>query len=141
MGIKNIKEFVTAHDILTSSGRYPDRLDKADAEVRMNARILASKVNMALTELGYTGTATVSSGFRPPEANAAVGGAKKSLHMRGLAVDFVGQEIGLLVRSRADGPEILRKQSIFQEALESTPRWSHWDLGTRADRPSREFRP
>lgn len=132
---------LTEEDILTSSGKYPLRKEQATAEIRSNARIMAAKANMALDELGYTGPRTISSGFRPAIVNAAVGGAKKSLHMQGLAIDFVGQEIGKLVRSRADGPEILRKHSIFMEALESTSTWVHWDLGKRADRPSREFRP
>jgi hypothetical protein len=135
------REFITANDILTSSGKYPLRKEKATAEIRMNARILAAKVNAALNELGYTGEAKISSGFRPPEANAAAGGAKRSLHLQGLALDFVGQEIGRAIRAHANGPEILRKHSLFMEGLEYTASWTHLDLGTRADRSSREFRP
>lgn len=131
---------ITEDDIITSSGKYPERAKQATALVRSNARIVAAKANMALDELGYTGPRIISSGFRPAIVNAAVGGAKKSLHMQGLAIDFVGQEIGLLVRSHPNGPEILRKHKIFQESLEHTKNWSHWDLGERADRPSREFK-
>lgn len=137
MAVKSISE----DDIITSSGKYPERAKQATVLVRSNARIMAAKANMALDELGYTGPRTISSGFRPAIVNAAVGGAKKSLHMQGLAIDFVGQEIGLLVRSHPNGPEILRKHKIFQESLEHTKTWSHWDLGERADRPSREFLP
>lgn len=139
-------EFITAEDILTSSGKYPERRDKADAEIRMNARILAAKVNLLLTDLGWTGRVTVSSGFRPPEVNAAVpGAAKRSLHMRGLAVDLAGQDVGLAIRKHPQGAEFLRKHSLFMEALEATKSasggWLHLDLGVRKDRESREFFP
>lgn len=137
-------KLINADDILTSSGRYPSRKDAADATVRMNARITAAKLNLIIEELGYTKPLSITSGFRTPEANAAAGGAKKSLHMQGLAVDFAGQELGLAIRAHPEGAEILRKHGAFMEALEATKSpsggWLHLDFGQRPDRPSREFR-
>lgn len=132
---------ITEEDILTSSGKYPLRKEQATALVRMEARITAAKINLLLEELGYVHELKVSSGFRPALVNAAVGGAKRSLHMEGKAVDFLGQELGQFIRKHAQGAELLRKHGLFMEALEYTSSWTHLDRGVRSDRPSREFRP
>lgn len=132
---------LTELDILTSGGKFPGRKDQASAIIRMEARITAAKLNLLLEELGYVHELKVSSGFRPPSANAAAGGAKRSLHMEGKAVDFLGQELGQAIRAHAQGAELLRKHGLFMEAIEYTASWTHIDRGTRADRPSREFRP
>jgi len=132
---------LSAHDILSSSGKYPDRL-KAGLPCIGNAQQLADKVNGLLADLGYTKPLTISSGFRTQAANAKIAGsAKASLHMRGLACDLAGQELGLFIRQHASGAALLRKHGLFMEALESTPSWTHIDCGTRPDRPSREFKP
>lgn len=133
---------ITEEDILTSSGKYPERAKQATALVRMEARITAAKINLLLEELSYVHELKVSSGFRPALVNAATpGAAKRSLHMDGKAVDFLGQELGIAIRAHPDGPEVLRKHGLFMEALEYTASWTHIDRGTRSDRPSREFRP
>jgi hypothetical protein len=132
---------LTELDILTSSGKFPGRKDQATALIRMEARITAAKLNLLLEELGYVHELKISSGFRPPAANAAAGGAKRSLHMEGKAVDFLGQELGHYIRAHPQGAELLRKYGLFMEALEYSASWTHIDRGTRADRPSREFRP
>lgn len=131
-----------ADDILTSSGKYPERAKLADAATVLNATLLASKVARMLLSLGYEQPLKVSSGFRPPAVNAATpGAAKRSLHMTGQAVDFEGQELGKFIRSHPRGPEVLRAEGLFMEALEATPTWVHIDMGVRPDRKSREFRP
>ena len=132
---------LTELDILTSGGKFPGRKDQATAIIRMEARITAAKLNLLLEELGYVHELKISSGFRPPAANAAAGGAKRSLHMEGKAVDFLGQELGHFIRAHPQGAELLRKHGLFMESLEYTPSWCHVDRGSRADRPSREFRP
>lgn len=138
MAVKSISE----EDIITSSGKYPERAKQATALVRMEARITAAKINLLLEELGYVHELKVSSGFRPALVNAATpGAAKRSLHMEGKAVDFLGQELGQFIRKHPDGAEILRKNGLFMEALEYTSSWTHIDRGARSDRPSREFRP
>lgn len=133
---------LTANDILTSSGRYPERAKAATDEVRANAAVLASKINLVCDELGYDGELDVTSGLRPEAVNAGVpGSAKRSLHIKAMACDFKSQGLGLAVRAHPNGAEILRKHRLFMEALESTPTWTHIDQGSRADRPNREFKP
>lgn len=136
---------ITEDDIITSSGKYPERAKQATALVRMEARITAAKINLMLEELGYVHELKVSSGFRPALVNAAVGGAKRSLHMDGKAVDFLGQDLGRAIRAHPDGHEMLRKNGLFMESLEATKSasggWVHLDRGNRKDRPNREFVP
>lgn len=137
---------LTVKDVLTSSGRYPEREQLADENVQFNATVMAAKISLLAQELGYTGKINdVSSGFRPQLANAATpGSAKRSLHMEGRAVDLVGQEFGKFIRAHADGPEALRRNKLFMESLEQTvgkyTGWTHIDNGDRPDRPNREFK-
>lgn len=57
-------------------------------EIKANIRSLVEKVLDPLRE-AWGKPLTVSSGYRCPALNAAVGGAKNSHHMRGMAADIV----------------------------------------------------
>ena len=115
-------------------------------EVKKNAKEFVPKVNAFLAELGWAQECKVSSGWRPASINGAVGGAKRSLHMLGLAVDIrddKDQTLGKLVASK---PELMRKYGLFLEDLGATKgkhsNWVHLDASpTRSDRPSRIFKP
>lgn len=129
-------------DLITSSGRYPSRRTSSDLtqEVRINLERLLPLVNALLLDLGVT-QAKVSSGFRPAAVNAKIpGAAKKSLHMRGLAVDLTDPE-GTLAKLLLAKPNLLDKYGLWLENPTHTPGWMHLDLGTRAARPLRIFNP
>lgn len=81
---------ITLNDILTSSNTYPERLNSPELtdEVRANSMILLEKVNALIKDLGIT-SCKVSSGFRTGAANSNAGGAKKSTHMLGVALDIL----------------------------------------------------
>lgn len=64
---------------------------------------------------------TVSSGYRNPELNHAVGGATNSAHMRGRAVDFCAYDFGTpLEVCRAIAASDLPFDQIIEEG-----RWTH----------------
>jgi len=132
---------LTAEDILTSSGKYPERAKLASDIIKLNAEKMAESINSFLDELGYTGPRVVSSGYRPAAANAAAGGSKGSYHMQAMACDLedVYGLLGKLIR--ANKGVLLRKYRMFMEKLERTKTWVHLDKGVRADRPDREFNP
>lgn len=135
---------ITLKDWITASGKYPEREKSAELtdDVKANAQRLLSAVNAFLSDLGWKGSVSVSSGFRPASVNANIkGAAKKSAHMTGLALDILDPKGQLGKRIREEKGELLRKHGLFMEALESTPTWVHLDLVPRTDRPSREFRP
>jgi hypothetical protein len=110
-------------------------------EQTANAHNLLARVNALLTDLGWSQTIVVSSGYRPASINGTIkGAAPKSYHTRCLAVDIHDpqQALGKLCASR---PDLLRKHGLFLESLDSTRTWCHLDAGTRTDRPSRIFKP
>lgn len=71
---------------------------------------------------------TVVSGYRSPVHNKAVGGAPRSYHLQGLAVDFVVE--GMTPQ------QVQNKLKNWSGGLEFAPTWTHIDLG-----PYRRFRP
>jgi hypothetical protein len=137
------KKFVlTLNDLLTSSGKYPKRVEHVECteEVIANATVLLEKVNALLTELNITNV-KVSSGFRPSDVNGAIpNAAKKSLHMTGKAIDLDDKD-GAIDKAISEKPELLKKHGLWLESPDNTPNWCHLDNGTRTDRPIRIFKP
>lgn len=126
-------------------GRREQFPDEYNSTIESNAETLLEKVNGLLNDLGIE-EAKVSSGWRPPSLNGQVtNAAKKSYHQLGMAVDIIDdkdQTLGKLISSR---PELLKNYDLWLEDLTSTrgqyTNWCHLDVGIRADRPSRTFKP
>lgn len=137
---------ITMHDYLTASGRYKERLNNKELtdEARKQATMLLHVVNCLLNELGV-GDVRVSSGWRPEAANKAANGAKKSLHMTGLAIDLEDDEDQSLASLIENSPELLEKYGLWLESPEATKgkntNWVHLDKGTRKARKIRIFMP
>ena len=132
---------LTVKDILTSSGKYPDRKTHPEVttEVIKNIETLLSKLNPLLQELSLK--PTVSSGFRPSDVNAAIpNAAKRSLHMQGLAVDLADADgkIDALIESRDD---LKKKYGLWQESPVHTHGWCHLDCRDRGSRDKNTFIP
>lgn len=89
-------------------------------EVRAALRQTAQRMEEVRNLLGDR-VITVSSGYRSPELNHAVGGAANSAHMRGRAVDFCAYDFGTpLEVCRAIAASGLRFDQIIEEG-----RWTH----------------
>lgn len=138
---------ISLSDYLTASGEYPEREKSPELtpELKNNAEKLLKAVNAILNDLDIK-FGKVSSGFRPAAVNAGIGNAaKKSLHMQCLAIDLLDDKAQSIAKKLAANPDLLRKYGLFLEDLDSTKgkntNWAHLDLGTRADRPSRIFKP
>lgn len=152
---KGKRVYITPYDIITSSGRYPDRANSSELTPQVIAEIeeTARCINALLNELEWEDNVSISSGFRTSASNAATkGAAKKSSHMLGLAVDIVqpknDNKLGKLIRSKQankgnDG--ILAKNELMMEAIEHTigqnTSWVHLDRVKRPFRASFEFKP
>ena len=76
---------------------------------------------------------TVVSGYRTPEHNKAIGGAKLSRHCVCMACDFADFD-GQLKEWIEDHPDVLKECDLYMEAPESTPTWVHLDILTRKTR-------
>lgn len=116
---------LTLVDWASSSNKYPERLKSPEYtdEVKKNAQILLDKVNALLEELGVD-SVTISSGFRPSAVNASVGGAKKSNHLDGHALDLVDYN-GSLRDLFLKNLELAKKYGIHFEDFRWTPGWVH----------------
>jgi hypothetical protein len=141
---------LTVIDVITSSGKYPERVDSHDltADVLANGAALVRKVNALLADLkAFHGLAVdldsieVSSGFRPPKINEETPGAsKRSLHITLNAVDLhdPGNQIGQCIEK---APWLLIEHDLWNENPRYTPGWCHLDQGDRKKRLVRIFNP
>lgn len=137
---------ITLKDYVTASGKYPNRDNSPELTelVVQNAVNLIIQINRLLKDLGVKDV-KVSSGFRPSAANQAAGGAKKSLHQRGLACDILDDKNQTLYKLIAAKPDLLLKHGLWMEHGDFTKgKWTNWvhlDMGTRSERPVRIFKP
>lgn len=132
---------LTIDDIITSSGRYPDRASSEELTdtVRENIAKLISRVNLLLAKAEIM--PRVTSGFRPVAVNNDLKNAgRKSLHCRGMAVDLK-DPAGALKFKIIMNPQWLAEYGLWMENHVSTPGWCHLDIGERPDRPVRIFLP
>lgn len=121
-------------------GRDIEYRDEWTLERKSNAIDLIKRVNNLLIALQIP-SVEVSSGWRPLAVNMRAGGAKRSLHMSGKAVDLRDPRPGHLKTLIAQNPTVLLDYGLWMEDPEATPTWCHLDTGIRATRTPRIFRP
>lgn len=109
----SLSEFITSETALRKNiNNTPPQ------EVIENLRALCRNVLDPLRE--RTGSVLISSGYRSPLLNKAVGGAQNSHHMKGWAADFTCP--GLTVRQVFD---IIKADYPFNELINEYDRWIH----------------
>jgi zinc D-Ala-D-Ala carboxypeptidase len=100
---------------------------KATARVLEEVRALLGNAPMLIT-----------SGYRSPAVNRAVGGSATSAHMRGEAADFICPKFGSpLAVCRA----IAESDLAFDQLIEESGAWIHLGLGGRWRREVLTWRP
>lgn len=115
---------------------YPEELT---LDIKSNAKDLVLRVNNLLHALAFPYPG-LSSGWRPLAVNIKAGGAKRSLHMLGKAVDLK-DPTGKLKEAVLKQPQLLLEYGLWMEDGLSTPTWCHLDTGVRSHRPLRVFKP
>ena len=104
--------------------------DKVPENLLDNAKEVLTNIQILRDALGAP--MTIMSGYRSPERNAAVGGAKKSQHMEGNAVDLQCKtktplEMYLIVE------KLIKEGKMKQGGLGIYDSWIHYDTrGTRS---------
>jgi hypothetical protein len=147
-----MKNRLTESDIVTSSGKYPERQKSPELtqEVLSNIKTLANKINALLEHIKWSEEVVVSSGFRPSAINASVkGAAAKSSHTLGMAVDIVqpknNNKLAKAIEEAQKKDRILTKLGLWMEdptvTVGQNTAWVHLDFKNRPDRPSRVFKP
>lgn len=98
-------------------GRNETNKDDLTPEIVANAKDLLQKVNALLADIGVT-RAKVNSGWRPPADNQKAGGAKKSNHMTGNAIDLDDDDKRTLSDKITD--ELLERHELWTEHPDAT---------------------
>ncbi len=98
-----------------------ERIDNTPgADILDNLRLLADGLERVRALTGYP--LDISSGYRSPELNQRVGGAKTSQHTLGLAADFTCAEFG----PPADIIKAIRDAGIeFDQCILEYAKWVH----------------
>lgn len=99
-----------------------------------NLARLAAAMEQVLGVLGHD--IAISSGYRCPALNAAVGGAPQSRHVLGLAVDFTCARFGTpLEAARA----VAASPVAFDQLIHEYGRWVHLGLAPEGSVPRRQL--
>lgn len=108
---------------------------KINSEEYKNLLHLAGVLEMVRVALNSK-PVLISSGYRSPHVNSAVGGSKNSTHMQGLAVDFIcpgfGTPLEICQRLEPRMAELSIDQLIYEFSS-----WVH--LGLRGGAPPRHI--
>lgn len=117
---------ISPYDILTSSGRYPDRPLFSSQKIRENAAETSRRVSALIEDFLKS---CVSSGYRTPDANRMTGGARLSNHMMGTAVDIFSLGHWLKKDFLENGDNsLLVKHDLYLEDPDYTPTWTHLQI-------------
>lgn len=115
---------ITKEELLKSRDKkYPKEYTQ---EVSDNLDKLLVPINK-IRDL-YGKSMTVTSGWRPAEINASAGGAAKSKHTLGLAVDIL-DENGDLMKWILANLETMKQLDIYFEDFRWTANWCHFQIG------------
>lgn len=124
--------FINAQDVITSSGRYPDRqkyYNEHEKDLKNNISGITNRVNELLNNLGYKGNISITSGLRTPSSNAKAGGAKKSNHVIGKAVDILDDKEQTLANTLVNSQDLLEKYGLYMEdpryTIGKSTNWVH----------------
>ncbi len=125
-------------------GRYRKYPNEYTSEIKNNAKDLLTRVNALLRDLNVK-EAKVTSGWRPMAINRAAGGAKKSAHMVGKAVDILDDRDQSLASQMLKNHKLLKKYDLWLEDPNYTKgkhtNWVHLDTKPRSKRRINTFIP
>jgi len=119
-----LSEHFALHEFTDSQTAARLGLDNTPSpEILDNLRLLCTTIlepaRMAL------GPLRISSGYRAPAVNAAVGGAKDSAHMQGFAADVIPVEVSKLTFARWVKQWVPFDQIILEFGTPEQPAWIH----------------
>lgn len=132
---RHLSRHFTLDELIVSQAAARRGIDNTPApEIVRNLRRLAVLLERVRRLLGGT-PILVSSGYRCPGLNAAVGGSKTSAHMAGLAADFTAPGYGNVyqVARKISASDIAYDQLIHEYGA-----WIHIGLAPGRTKPRRQ---
>jgi len=112
---------ITMRELLMGRAKFEDLPE----EIQKNGQVLLERLNKFRAEYGKP--MYVSSGYRPPAANAAAGGAIGSAHLTLQACDFRDADGKLFEFIKSD-PTILDRCDLYMEDARWSPVWIHMQV-------------
>jgi zinc D-Ala-D-Ala carboxypeptidase len=128
----NLSDHFTVEELVQSQTAERRGIDNTPTDaIIANLRFLASRLEQVRALLGAP--ILISSGYRCPALNQAVGGAANSQHMQGLAADLICPRMGTPVEvcRRIAQSDLAFDQLIYEYT------WCHLGLGQRLGDPPR----
>jgi zinc D-Ala-D-Ala carboxypeptidase len=106
-----------------------------DAATLINLKRLADTLEIVRSALGDT-PIIISSGYRSKALNKAVGGARYSAHIAGLAVDFTAPGYGTVL---ATAKAVAKSGIAFDQVIFEYGKWVHLGLAIIAEQARGEL--
>jgi len=114
------KHFTLAELTVSQEAARRGISNEPDAEALENLKTLALTLEAVRELLGHP--VLISSGYRSPKVNSAVGGSRTSAHMQGLAADFICPGFG---SPREIVNAISNSQIRFDQLINEFGSWVH----------------
>lgn len=127
----NLTKNFTLEEMVKSGTATAKKIDNTPTkEVVENLTELCKQIMQPIRE-AWGDSIIVSSGYRCPKLNTAVGGSKTSQHMTGAACDFSAKdknkngELFRLIECMLKQKKISCRQLIWEYGSKTCPRWIH----------------
>ena len=128
----NLSPHFTLEEMTASQEAARRGIDNTPSEqIIANLRVMCDKLEAVREFLGRP--MIVSSGYRCPELNTAIGGAPNSAHMTGFAVDFICPAFGSPV---AVCRAIENSGLQYDQLIHEYARWTHLSFAPQQRRES-----
>jgi zinc D-Ala-D-Ala carboxypeptidase len=128
--VANLSAHFTLEEMTASQEAARRGIDNTPSEeITANLRTMCEKLEAVRVFLGSA--MIVSSGYRSPELNKAIGGAVDSAHITGFAVDFICPSFG----TPLEVCQAIEKSDLhYDQLIHEYARWTHLSFHPRQRR-------
>lgn len=131
--MENLSDNFTLEELISSNTAKAKGIDNTPGAIeKQNLKLLAQTVLQPIRDK-YGKPISVTSGYRCPKLNAAVGGSKTSQHLKGQAADIKctatsKAELFNLIKDMINKGELTVGQLIWEYGTKKEPNWIHVSL-------------
>lgn len=131
--MENLSKNFTLEELISSNTAKAKGINNTPGAIeKQNLKLLAQTVLQPIRDK-YGKPISVTSGYRCPKLNAAVGGSKTSQHLKGQAADIKctatsKAELFNLIKDMINKGELIVGQLIWEYGTKKEPNWIHVSL-------------